>query len=117
MTQSDFMSPSQIQKLVENFADIVASNLFERIKPELQHIVEEASTNHDLAKHQTRNAPNRSLWSVSELAEDSGIAKGTWYKWVNQRKIPFVRLGRAVRVRDSDYRKFIQKSFCPEIGL
>ncbi|MGH7180474.1 MAG: hypothetical protein ACREJN_00685 [Nitrospiraceae bacterium] len=51
------------------------------------------------------------------MAADSGVQKGTWYKWITQRKIQVVRLGRTVRVRDEDYRKLIQKSLRLEIKI
>ena len=55
------------------------------------------------------------LDQARKLAADSGIQKGSWYKWINQWKVPTICLGRSVRVRDEDYRKRIQKSLRPEI--
>jgi len=55
------------------------------------------------------------LWLLNELAGDSGIQKDTWYKWINQRKVPAVRLGGSVRGRDEDDRELIQKYLCLEI--
>lgn len=117
MSKNDPYSIDQLQKMVENFSDLLASAIVDKLKPELRRIMVEALSGSNGGGSQVplgQPIPHKTLWSMSELAADSGLSKGTWYKWVNQRKIPFVRLGRALRIRDSDYRKLIQKSFRPE---
>jgi excisionase family DNA binding protein len=42
------------------------------------------------------------LLRVAEASERYGLAQGTLRKWVAQRKVPVVRLGRAVRLREGD---------------
>ena len=58
-----------------------------------------------------RPASPRTLWTLKELALDSGIKVSTWRRWILDRKIPVVRIGRAVRIKDDDYRKLIQKGY------
>ena len=98
---------------VHEILDILARAVVERLKPELRELGFEAKGWTGTASegdHFSDNVQPRSLWSLAELEIDSGIKKGTWYKWVNQRKIPVVRLGRSLRIRDKDYRKFINQS-------
>lgn len=42
------------------------------------------------------------LWTIEELAAYLGLAKATLREWTCQRRIPFVKLGRAVRFRRSE---------------
>ena len=50
------------------------------------------------------------LMDVEQLEADSGISRHTWRTWIREGKIPVVRLGRRVRVREEDYRLHPEKS-------
>ena len=45
---------------------------------------------------------NETLVSIREAAERLAISTATIRRWVAQRRLPAVRLGRAVRIRESD---------------
>lgn len=112
---------NQTAQILERLTDIIARKVTNQLGQELKRMYET-----DLAPEQhlhrpvirsTQTTTHGSLWSINHLAADSGIQKGTWYKWIAQRRVPAVRLGRTVRIRDEDYRKLIQKSLRPEINL
>jgi excisionase family DNA binding protein len=50
------------------------------------------------------------LVDVREAARFLAVSASTLYGWVWQRKIPFVKVGRAVRFEMSDLRKFIEEN-------
>ena len=107
-------------QILDGLAEIIARKVAGQLVPELRKLYEAEFVAESCSGAAIRSAPARahgSLWSISELAADSGVQKGTWYKWIAQRKIQAVRLGRTVRVRDEDYRKLIQKSLRPEINI
>jgi hypothetical protein len=103
--------------LAKQFSGILADALLDRLKPEIQKLI-----NHQPFVPQPTpqlNKPgssdkSKTLWTINDLAADSGLSPATWRSWVYQRKIPVVRMGRSVRVRESDYRKLIQDSLTPE---
>jgi excisionase family DNA binding protein len=98
--------------------DSIARKVAGQLAPELKKLYATELVSNPLCTATTQSSPAKahgSLWSLNELVADSGIRKGTWYKWINQQKVPAVRLGRSVRVRDEDYRKLIQRSLSPEI--
>ena len=108
----------QAASILDGLTDIIAQKVAARLAPELKKLYATELLSDPLYTATIQSTPAKahgSLWSLTELAADSGIQKGTWYKWINQRKVPAVRLGRSVRVRDEDYRKLIQKSLRPEI--
>ncbi len=110
----------QAANILDGLTDIIARKLAGRLAPELKKLYATELLSNPLCAATIQSTPakaHRNLWSLTELAADSGIQKGTWYKWINQRKVPAVRLGRSVRVRDEDYRKLIQRSLRPEILL
>lgn len=41
--------------------------------------------------------PTRSLLTIQQAAQVTGISVPTLYKWVTQRKIPHIKLGRLVK--------------------
>lgn len=47
------------------------------------------------------------LLSVEELEQRSGASRYTWRTWIAQKKIPVVRLGRLVKVKEEDFERFI----------
>lgn len=53
------------------------------------------------------------LLTVVELEQDSKISRYTWRSWIRGRRLPVVRLGRRVRVRESDYRAFLAQNLHP----
>ncbi len=109
----------RLTEVLREVADLLADAIVEKLKPKLhrpaqQGLSEDASRS---LPYPSASSGSNNLWSLKELARDSGLSKTTWYKWVNQRRIPVVRLGRAVRVRDSDYRKLIQQSLSSPVSL
>jgi len=102
--------------LISAVSKLVASEIAKELGPELKKLyATETAALANVKMPLLPPTPHGSLWSLAELAADSGIKNGTWYKWINQRKLPVVRLGRSVRVRDADYQKFIQRSVCRDI--
>jgi len=49
------------------------------------------------------------LLNLSETAEILGLKRPTLYNWVNERRIPFVKVGRLVKFDPKDLREFIEK--------
>lgn len=121
------MSPQEITELanqaariLDRLTEIIAQKVANQLGQELKRLYETEPEPEQLQRPSiklSQTSTHGSLWSINKLAADSGIQKGTWYKWIAQRKIPAVRLGRSVRIRDEDYRKLIQKSLRPEINL
>lgn len=110
----------QVVSILDGLTDIIARKLAGHLGAELKKLYATEHVSNPLCTatiQSTRAKAHGSLWSLTELAADSGIQKGTWYKWINQRKVPAVRLGRSVRVRKEDYRKLIQRSLRPQIHL
>lgn len=50
------------------------------------------------------------LLSVEELEQRSGASRYTWRAWIAQGRIPVVRLGRLVKVKEEDYDKFVAEN-------
>lgn len=50
------------------------------------------------------------LINIDELAARLRIAKGTLYNWVYQRRIPFVKLGRALRFNPAEIERIVERS-------
>lgn len=108
----------QAASILDGLTDFIARKVAGHLATELKKLYPTEHVSDPLCTEIVQSTPanaHGSLWSLTELATDSGIQKGTWYKWINQRKVPAVRLGRSVRVRDEDYRKLIQRSLRPEI--
>ena len=59
------------------------------------------------------NAPGKTqegLVDIAEAARVLGVSVSTLYGWVWQRKIAFVKMGRAVRFEQSVLREFIDQN-------
>ena len=50
------------------------------------------------------------LITVQEAAKFLAVSTSTLYGWVYQRRIPFVKVGRALRFELPELRKFIQEN-------
>jgi len=50
------------------------------------------------------------LLTIQQVAEVTGVSVHTLYQWVNMRRIPFVRLGRALRFKEKDIEKWVGKN-------
>jgi excisionase family DNA binding protein len=48
----------------------------------------------------------RAYWTIKELSTYSGIAVGTLYNWVSQRKIPYSKINGNVRFHIENTKKF-----------
>ncbi|MGI9072246.1 MAG: helix-turn-helix domain-containing protein [Bryobacteraceae bacterium] len=55
-------------------------------------------------------ARSRALIDIDELSSRLCIAKGTLYNWVYLRRIPFVKLGRALRFDPLEIERVLQAS-------
>jgi excisionase family DNA binding protein len=55
-------------------------------------------------------ALRRALIDIDELSTRLCIAKGTLYNWVYLRRIPFVKLGRALRFDPLEIERVLQAS-------
>jgi excisionase family DNA binding protein len=51
--------------------------------------------------------------TIKQLEEDSRISRFTWRTWIRRGLLPVVRLGRAVRVAETDYREFLERNRIP----
>ncbi len=59
-----------------------------------------------------QTAPN--LITIEELSTRWQIPKSTLYNWVNQRRLPYVKLGRSLRFNVADLDALLERS---TIGL
>ena len=53
-------------------------------------------------------AEGKSLLTIREAADFLRVSASTLYGWVWQRRIPFVKVGRALRFERCDLEKFLQ---------
>ena len=49
------------------------------------------------------------LLTLEECADFTGIKLPTWRAWIVQRRVPYVKLGRAVRIKASELQRLITK--------
>jgi excisionase family DNA binding protein len=56
------------------------------------------------------------LIDINELSSRLNIAKGTLYNWVYLRRIPFVKLGRALRFDPNEIDRIIRLSSTLEVA-
>jgi excisionase family DNA binding protein len=57
-----------------------------------------------------RNNKDKILLDVRELSELTGLSPYTLYSWINQRKIPYVKVGRLVRFEPKKIEKWIEEN-------
>lgn len=57
--------------------------------------------------------PSVQLVTIDKAAEALGLKPPTLRAWMARRKIGFVRLGRAVRIPESEIRRLIEAGFTP----
>lgn len=55
------------------------------------------------------------LLSFSDLENLTGIKVATWRSWASGRRIPVVRLGRRIKLRESDLQKLIESNLVPAL--
>lgn len=53
-------------------------------------------------------ANNKKLLNVKELADFLNIKVSTLYSWVNQKKIPYVKIGHVVRFKREEIEKWLE---------
>jgi excisionase family DNA binding protein len=53
------------------------------------------------------------MFDVHQLEERFGPKAGTWRKWIAERRIGVVRLGRRVFVAESEVRRFLEQGTIP----
>lgn len=58
-------------------------------------------------------AEGMNLLTAEQVCDKLKISQRTLRKWTSQRQIPHVKLGRAVRFKESDIDAFIQRSYRP----
>ena len=51
--------------------------------------------------------------SVTQAASDLGLSVHTMRAWISQRRIGYVRLGRAVRIPESEVLRLLEEGFVP----
>ena len=55
------------------------------------------------------------LMTVEDLERETQVSRHTWRLWIRQGKVPVVRLGRRVRVREEDFKAFVEKNRVPSL--
>ena len=53
--------------------------------------------------------------TVAQTAEELGLSQSTIRAWIGQRRIGFVRLGRAVRIPADEIERLVERGFVPPI--
>lgn len=53
------------------------------------------------------------LFRLSECAERSGHKISTWRAWILLRKVPYYKIGRSIRVAESDLMRLIDEGRVP----
>ena len=53
---------------------------------------------------------DKRFFTITELSEYLSLSKNTIYGWVNQQKIPYVKLGGALRFDKKDIDKMIEEN-------
>jgi len=51
---------------------------------------------------------NKLLINVKQLSESTGLSVFTLYSWINQKRIPYVKVGRLVRFEPKKIEKWIE---------
>jgi excisionase family DNA binding protein len=55
-------------------------------------------------------------FTVREAAGELGLSTATIRAWIRQRKIGYLRLGRAIRIPESELRRIIELGTVPAVG-
>jgi excisionase family DNA binding protein len=55
------------------------------------------------------------LLTPQQFADRLGIALSTAYQWMNERRLPTVKIGSAIRVRESAVEKFMRSNERPAL--
>jgi excisionase family DNA binding protein len=53
------------------------------------------------------------LLTLRECSERSGLRESTWRAWILQRKVPFYKVGRSVRIAEADLERLIERAKVP----
>jgi len=53
------------------------------------------------------------LLTLKDCSERTGHRESTWRAWVLQRKVPFYKVGRSVRVSEADLERIIEQARVP----
>ena len=53
------------------------------------------------------------LLTVKEAAARTGHKEATWRAWILLRKVPYHKLGRSIRIAESDINRMIEQSRIP----
>ena len=53
------------------------------------------------------------LLTLQECSERTGHQVSTWRSWVLNRKVPFYKMGRSVRVAETDLEKILEQARIP----
>lgn len=61
-----------------------------------------------------KNNKDRLLLDIRELSELTGLSVYTLYSWINQRKIPYVKMGRLVRFEPRKIEEWIEQNSVKE---
>ena len=56
------------------------------------------------------------LLTVREAAARTGHKEATWRAWILLRKVPYHKLGRSIRIAESDLARMIEESRVPARG-
>ena len=57
---------------------------------------------------------NKLLIDVKQLSESTGLSVFTLYSWINQKRIPYVKVGRLVRFDPKKIEKWIEEKTVKE---
>jgi len=57
---------------------------------------------------------NKLLVNVKQLSESTGLSVFTLYSWINQKRIPYVKVGRLVRFDPRKIEKWIEEKTVEE---
>ena len=53
------------------------------------------------------------LLTLRECSERTGNRESTWRAWILHRRVPFYKVGRSVRIAESDLERMIEQSRIP----
>jgi len=77
----------------------------QNLMPSEQHLIKESTIGHG-----AETGAHERLWNIQQAATYLSVSVSTLYGWVWQRRIPFVKMGRALRFDPSDLENFIEAS-------